>query len=131
VAITWDEFLTQIQERGEYATGKEAERVARAVLATLGSHLEGDEPRELADQLPAPCASLLLDPLPATKPLSPREFVEAAATLIKGATPETARWDTGAVLSTLADHTDADLLRRILIRLPPGYALLFGRAELA
>ncbi|MFI5681564.1 DUF2267 domain-containing protein [Streptomyces cellulosae] len=52
MAMTWDEVLTQIQECGEYATVEEAERVTRAVLATLGAHLDGDERRELADQLP-------------------------------------------------------------------------------
>ncbi|MET9800409.1 DUF2267 domain-containing protein [Streptomyces sp. NPDC006368] len=131
MAITQDEFLTQVQERGQYTTTSEAERVTRAVLAALGAHLVGAERKELADRLPAPRRPLLLDPLPATTPLSPPDFVETVALLIEGATPDTARWDTSAVLSTLADQIHEDLLRRILTQLPPGYALLFGRAELA
>lgn len=47
-----------------------------------------------------------------------------------GGTPATARWDTGAVLATVADLAGPDLLDRILTQLPSGYALLFGRAEL-
>ncbi|GAB2969080.1 DUF2267 domain-containing protein [Streptomyces pseudoechinosporeus] len=131
MAIAWEPFLAQVQERGEYTTTREAERVTRTVLATLGAHLLGSERKKLADQLPAQCQPLLLEPLPATKPLNPHEFVEAVALLIEGATPETARWDTGAVLSTLADIADKDLLHAILTQLPPGYALLFGRSELA
>ncbi|GAB2822698.1 DUF2267 domain-containing protein [Streptomyces chlorus] len=130
MAIAWEPFMAQVQERGEYTTTGEAERVTRAVLSALGAHLLGSERTELADRLPAQCQPLLLEPLPATKPLSPHEFVEAVALLIEGATPETARWDTGAVLSTLADHAGEDLLHRILTQLPPGYALLFGRFEL-
>ncbi|RPK43120.1 hypothetical protein EES37_17650 [Streptomyces sp. ADI91-18] len=47
-----------------------------------------------------------------------------------GATPATARWDTGAVLTVVARLAGPDLLARILRRLPDGYALLFGQAEL-
>lgn len=91
----------------------------------------GAERKELAEHLPPQCAPLLLDSLPASRPLSPHEFVEAVALLVEGATPDTARWDAGAVLSSLAEAAGDDLLHRILTQLPPGYALLFGRAELA
>ncbi|WP_416980886.1 DUF2267 domain-containing protein [Streptomyces sp. T028] len=131
MAIAWERFLTQVQDRGEYATTRDAEQVTRAVLATLGAHLVGAERKELAEHVPPQCRPLLMVPVPATRPLSPHEFVEAVAVLIEGATSETARWDAGAVLSTLADTTGDDLVHRILTQLPPGYALLFGRAELA
>jgi uncharacterized protein (DUF2267 family) len=131
VAIAWEPFLAQVQGRGEYATTREAERVTRAVLTTLAAHLAGTARKELADRLPPQCAPQILEPPPATRPLSAHEFVEAVALLIQGTTPETARWDTGAVLSTLADIAGEDLLHRILTQLPPGYALLFCRAELA
>ncbi|KOV52059.1 hypothetical protein ADL00_38340 [Streptomyces sp. AS58] len=123
--------MVQVQERGEYTTRREAERVTRAVLASLGAHLLGFERRELATELPAQCRPILLEVLPATSPLSPPDFVQAVAMLIEGATPETARWDTGAVLSTVADIAGKDLLHRVLTQLPPGYALLFGRSEMA
>ncbi|MFE2275645.1 DUF2267 domain-containing protein, partial [Streptomyces lavendulae] len=47
-----------------------------------------------------------------------------------GATPAVARWDTGAVLAIVTRLAGPDLLARILRRLPDGYALLFGQAEL-
>ncbi|MFD5099988.1 DUF2267 domain-containing protein [Streptomyces albidochromogenes] len=129
MGIAWDDYLVQVQDRGQYTTRREAERATRAVMTALGSHLVGAERRELSDQLPVQFQALLLDPLPATTPLSPPDFVEAVALLSGGATPQTARWDAGAVLSTLADLIDPELLRPILIQLPPGYAPLFGRTE--
>lgn len=70
---------------------------------------------------------LLLNPLPAAEPLSPERFVRATAAWIDGATNETAKWDIGAVLSAVADAAGPDLVRRILMQLPLGYDMLFGR----
>ncbi|MER6027141.1 DUF2267 domain-containing protein [Streptomyces sp. NPDC001851] len=122
----WDLFLGRVRENGAYATDKEAERVVRAVLVALGALLESEARTDLAAQLPPRCEPLLLDPLPATRPMTPAEFVAAVALLIDGATEETARWDTSAVLSTVADSVDSRLVRQILAQLPPGYGLLFG-----
>ncbi|OIK07582.1 hypothetical protein BIV23_03520 [Streptomyces monashensis] len=47
-----------------------------------------------------------------------------------GATLATARWDTGSVFAAVAASAGTELLTRILRRLPTGYTLLFGRAEL-
>ncbi|MFE7863861.1 DUF2267 domain-containing protein, partial [Streptomyces bacillaris] len=53
----------------------------------------------------------------------------ATAAWIEGATERTALWDVGAVLSVAADAAGEDLLRRILLQLPTGYDLLFGRPQ--
>jgi hypothetical protein len=39
-----------------------------------------------------------------------------------------ATWDVSAVLSVVADAAGEELMRRILLQLPPGYELFFGRA---
>ncbi|EMF01754.1 hypothetical protein H340_05109 [Streptomyces mobaraensis NBRC 13819 = DSM 40847] len=122
-----DAFLEAVRERGAYASRQEADRAARVVLALLGAHLVGEERNRLAARLPETYALILLNPLPAAEPLSAERFVRAAAAWIEGATEETALWDTGAVLSVVAEAVDADLMRRILLQLPPGYDLLFGR----
>ncbi|MET9654281.1 DUF2267 domain-containing protein [Streptomyces sp. NPDC006460] len=120
-------FLDQIQERGEYRTRAEAERVARVVLALLGAHLAGSVRAELAARLPEAYALVLLAPLQATEPLSPERFVRATAAWIEGATERTALWDIGAVLSAVATAAGETLTREVLLQLPPGYDLLFGR----
>ncbi|MFE1171025.1 DUF2267 domain-containing protein [Streptomyces sp. NPDC058773] len=125
--MRWEAFLARVQERGEYGSPEEAERAARVVLALLGAHLVGEERAELAADLPETFALILLNPLQAAEPLDPERFVRATAAWIDGATEETATWDVGAVLSVVADAADEDLMQRVLLQLPPGYDLLFGR----
>ncbi|MET9607215.1 DUF2267 domain-containing protein [Streptomyces sp. NPDC006512] len=119
-------FLAHVQERGQYATRDDAERVARVVLALLGAHLIGTVRAELAARLPETYALILLNPLQAAEPLSPERFVRATAAWIEGATEKTALWDIGAVLSTVAAAAGDGLTHEILLQLPPGYDLLFG-----
>lgn len=129
MVMNWDAFLSTVQERGEYSSHQEAERAARVVLGLLGAHLVGSERSELAAWLPESFALVLLNPLQAAEPLDPQRFVQATAAWIDGATDETAKWDVSAVLSVVADATDEDLMRRVLLQLPPGYDVLFGRPQ--
>ncbi|MFF1787764.1 DUF2267 domain-containing protein [Kitasatospora sp. NPDC058243] len=129
MTLRWEAFLEEIRERGEYDTPQEAERAARVVLALLGAHLAGGVRAELAARLPETTALVLLSPLRAVEPLSPERFVRATAAWIEGATETTALWDIGAVLSTVADAAGDDLIERVLLQLPPGYDLLFGRPQ--
>lgn len=122
-------FLGHVKERGEYGTLEEAERAARVVLALLGAHLVGDVRAQLAARLPETFALVLLNPLQSAEPLSPERFVRATAAWIEGATDRTAAWDVSAVLSTIADAAGEDLLGQILLQLPTGYDLLFGRPQ--
>jgi uncharacterized protein (DUF2267 family) len=107
MVMKWDAFLAAVQERGQYSSRQEAERATRVVIALLGA----------------------LNPLPAAEPLTAQRFVRATAAWIEGATEETAKWDVSAVLSVVADATDDELMRRVLLQLPPGYDLLFGRPQ--
>ncbi|MCP9946770.1 DUF2267 domain-containing protein [Streptomyces somaliensis] len=129
--MRWESFLEAVRERGEYASPHEAERAARVVLALLGAHLVGEVRAELAAALPETFEVILLNPLQAAEPLSPERFTRATAAWIEGATEETAKWDVGAVLSVVADAAGEDLMRRVLLQLPPGYDLLFGRPRAA
>ncbi|GES33624.1 DUF2267 domain-containing protein [Streptomyces angustmyceticus] len=131
MTLRWEAFLAHVQERGEYETSQEADRAARVVLALLGAHLVGHERAELAARLPEAYALILLNPLQAAEPLSAERFVQATAAWIEGATAETAKWDVGAVLSVVADASGEELMQRVLLQLPPGYDLLFGRPQSA
>ncbi|MBT3150388.1 DUF2267 domain-containing protein [Streptomyces sp. CHD11] len=129
MAMRWDVFLDQVRERGGYGTRAEADRASRTVLGLLGAHLVGEVRAELAARLPETFALILLNPLQAAEPLSAERFVRATAAWIEGATEQTAAWDIGAVLSVTADAAGEELTRRILLQLPPGYDLLFGRPQ--
>ncbi|WP_411104809.1 DUF2267 domain-containing protein [Streptomyces sp. cmx-4-9] len=122
-------FLEHVQDRGEYGTHDEADRVVRVVLALLGAHVVGSERAELAARLPEAYALILLNPLQAAEPLTPERFVHATAAWIEGASRATAMWDVSAVLSVVADAAGEDLTRRLLVQLPPGYDALFGRPQ--
>ncbi|MFI9047260.1 DUF2267 domain-containing protein [Streptomyces sp. NPDC053427] len=129
MTVRWEAFLDQVQERGEYGSRQEAERVARVVLALLGAHLVGEVRAQLAARLPEGFALILLNPLQSAEPLPPERFVRATAAWIEGATDQTAAWDVSAVLSTVADAAGDGLINQILLQLPAGYDLLFGRPQ--
>ncbi|MER6266697.1 DUF2267 domain-containing protein [Streptomyces sp900105755] len=129
MTVRREAFLQHVKERGEYETLEEAERAARVVLALLGAHLVGEVRAQLAARLPEGFALILLNPLQSAEPLSPERFVRATAAWIEGATEQTAAWDVSAVLSVVADATGDDLLKQILLQLPAGYDLLFGRPQ--
>ncbi|MBD0839877.1 MULTISPECIES: DUF2267 domain-containing protein [unclassified Streptomyces] len=129
MTLRHEAFLGHVQERGKYDTPEEAGRAARVVLALLGAHLVGDVRAQLAAHLPEEFALILLNPLQSAEPLSPERFVRATAAWIEGATDRTAAWDVSAVLSTVADAVGEDLLDQILLQLPAGYDLLFGRPQ--
>ncbi|MEV6213020.1 DUF2267 domain-containing protein, partial [Kitasatospora sp. NPDC051914] len=56
-------------------------------------------------------------------------FVEAVARALHTSLA-CARWDVSSVLTALAEAAGGELTDRLLGRLPRGYALLFGRADL-
>ncbi|WP_128431152.1 DUF2267 domain-containing protein [Streptomyces cyaneus] len=128
--MTFEQMLEKVRYEGAYPTRERAEEAVRLVLSGLGRQLTGDERVELAARLPFEAARILTEQIPDTQPLTGWAMVKDLATRT-GATPATTRWDTGSVLTTVAALAGPELLTRILRRLPSGYALLFGRAELA
>ncbi|WP_044387885.1 DUF2267 domain-containing protein [Streptomyces cyaneogriseus] len=127
----WTDLVEEVRDAGQYATAAEAERVTRIVLSALGGHVIGDERVDLAAALPEEAARVVASQIPATRPLTAAEFVDSVAARIEGSTPATARWDVSSVLSVLPHLVGDELVTRILAQLPPGYALLFGRADLS
>ncbi|MFM9372614.1 DUF2267 domain-containing protein [Streptomyces sp. Da 82-17] len=127
--MTFEQMLEIVRYEGAYPTRERAEESVRAVLAALGRQLAGDERVDLAARLPHEAAVVLASEIPAREPLTGWGFVKDLASRT-GRAAATTRWDTGTVLHTVARIAGEELLTRILDQLPPGYALLFGRAEL-
>ncbi|MCX5123753.1 DUF2267 domain-containing protein [Streptomyces sp. NBC_00193] len=128
-AMTFEQMLERVRYEGAYPTLERAEEAVRTVLGALGRQVTGDQRVDLAQCLPVEAALTLTAQIPATEQLTGWGFVKDMATRT-GATPATARWDTGAVLAVVTRLAGPDLLARILRRLPGGYAILFGQAEL-
>ncbi|WP_331738447.1 DUF2267 domain-containing protein [Streptomyces sp. NBC_01276] len=128
-SMTFEQMLERVRYEGAYPTRERAAVAVRQVLAALGRQLTGDERVDLARCLPVEAALALTASVPDGEPLTGWGFVKDLAART-GATPATARWDTGAVLAAVTRLTGPDLAARIVHRLPTGYALLFGQAEL-
>ncbi|MFC8507272.1 DUF2267 domain-containing protein [Streptomyces sp. NPDC057411] len=126
---SFDGLLERVRYEGAYPTRERAEHAVRSVLGALGRQLVGDERVELAALLPFEAAMDLTAQIPATTPLTGWEFVKDLAQRT-GRSPATTRWDVGAVLAPIARLAGPDLTDRMIRQLPPGYALLFGKAEL-
>lgn len=136
-----DEFYAKVRERGNYESVAEAERVTNAVLGLLGRRLAGGEAKDLAAQLPPEVQQPLLavraeagessaDERSAGDGFGVEEFLTRAASELD-ATAETAKWDTSAVLTTVAEAITGGELNQVLTQLQPGYAELFGKPELS
>ena len=54
-----DEFVARVRDLAELETNEEAERAIRATFETLRDRLAGNEPNNLADQLPEEIAAPL------------------------------------------------------------------------
>lgn len=129
--MKYDEFLAEVQQLGEYDSREEAERVTRAVLEMLAERLTGSEAEDLAAQLPDQMGDFLQTQSSAGRSLGVDEFLSEVAERLGGASAETARWDTSAVLTTVAKSIDGGQLNHVLSQLPTNYAVLFGHPELA
>ncbi|MER6566111.1 DUF2267 domain-containing protein [Streptomyces sp. NPDC001093] len=129
--MRYDEFLARVRERGEYDSQDEAAEVTEAVLGVLAQRIGPGEIDDLASQLPGPLGPGLADAKQGRpEGFGIEEFHRRVAERI-GGRPGTARWDTGAVLTTVADSVSGGELNQVLSQLPSSYATLFGKAELA
>nr|WP_051716198.1 DUF2267 domain-containing protein [Streptomyces bikiniensis] len=128
--MSYSGLLERVRYEGAYPTRERAEESVRSVLAALGRQLVGDERVDLAARLPVEAALVFTAQVPATAPLTGWEFVKDLARRT-GGSPATTRWDVGAVLAPVARLAGPELVDRVIGQLPSGYALLFGRAELA
>jgi len=126
----YEQMLEKVRYEGAYPTRERADDAVRLALAGLGRQLTGDERVDLAARLPLEAARVLTSQIPDTRPLTGWAFVKDLAAR-SGASLATTRWDVGSVFSAVAAHAGPELVTRMLLQLPSGYALLFGRGELA
>lgn len=126
--MRYDEFLVRIADNGGPDERAHADEAARTVLADLGKRLAGNEPRDLASQLPPE----LQDPLlrhngEAETGDDVDEFLRRVADHEgRGCDPEQARDHTRAVLATIAGFVSEGEINDLRAQLPAGYAPLFA-----
>lgn len=125
--MNYDEFLTRVGQRGGPSDRTYADAAAKQVLAALGQRLAGNEPRDLASQLPKE----LQDPLlrrTSTAEIGDDldEFLHRVADREgHGCDAEQALTHARAVLGTIAGFVSAGEIQDLRAQLPTGYAPLF------
>ncbi|MEU6807882.1 DUF2267 domain-containing protein [Streptomyces sp. NPDC046831] len=125
------EFLARVRELGEYDSQDEAAKVTEAVLSVLAQRISPGEVDDLASQLPGRLGPALAEAKPPqAESFGIEEFYRRVAERT-GARPRTAEWDASAVLTTVAEAVSGGELNQIISQLPSGYAVLFGKADLA
>ncbi|WP_324604050.1 DUF2267 domain-containing protein [Streptomyces sp. LaPpAH-108] len=118
-----------VRETGQYGTRTEAATVTRTVLTALAALIPLESREPLTTTLPPEAVTPLLTQPPTPHPVTARAFVDTIATRMNVPTA-TARWHVTSVLTALSQQSET-ATTRLLGCLPAGYALLFGRAELA
>ncbi|MEV0976457.1 DUF2267 domain-containing protein [Streptomyces sp. NPDC049915] len=129
--MRYDEFLARVRERGEYDSQDEAAEVTEGVLSVLAQRISPGEVDDLGSQLPGPLGQTLAAAKPQqAESFGIEEFFRRVAEKT-GARPRTAEWDASAVLTAVADAVSGGELNQVISQLPSGYAVLFGKADLA
>jgi uncharacterized protein (DUF2267 family) len=127
--MSYREFLSRVRERGGYDDTAEVARVAEAVVSVLGSRMQPDAARKLADQLPAELATVLTADNRRAATWGVSEFVQHVAETI-GSGEEEARQYTQCVLTVLGGTVSGGELNKLISGLPAAYAELLGHPEL-
>jgi uncharacterized protein (DUF2267 family) len=120
-----DEFISNVRKLGDLQSNNEAERAIRATFETLRERLAGNEPNNLADQLPPEIA----DPLRGEggrDNFSLEEFYQRVGEK-EGLDQDEAAHHAWAVASVLQEAVTTGEMDHIRDQLKPEYAELFGR----
>ncbi|MBA8825984.1 uncharacterized protein (DUF2267 family) [Saccharopolyspora lacisalsi] len=128
--MKYEEFLKGVGQRGGPTDREHADAASKMVLSAIGQRLAGQEPRELASQLPPE----LQDPL--VQHTGSAEIGDDLDDFLRrvadregrGCPPEKALEHSRAVLSTMASFVTEGELQDMRSQLPAGYAPLFEPA---
>lgn len=125
--VRYDEFIARVAEQGGPADREHAQRATTATLELLGQRLTGQEPADLAAQLPPEMKAPLSRHVGSAETFDVDEFLRRLAhSEGQGCTPEQAREHARAVLGTLSSFVSTGELADVRAQLPAGYALLFS-----
>lgn len=120
-----DEFVKRVTEIGELESREEAERAIRATLETLKQRLAGNEPDNLAAQLPEGLAEPLAGE-GGQEDFALAEFYRRVADKEGVEEPQAIR-DSRAVVLVLQEAVTTSEMDHIRDQLKGEYAELFGR----
>lgn len=120
-----DEFVARVRDLGELGTNEEAERAIRATFETLRERIAGNEPNNLADQLPEEIAAPLRGE-GGRDTFSLAEFYRRVSEK-EGVEVTEAIRQARAVATVLEEAVSAGEMEHIREQLKPEYTELFGQ----
>jgi uncharacterized protein (DUF2267 family) len=120
-----DEFVARVRDLAELETNEEAERAIRATFETLRDRLAGNEPNNLADQLPEEIAASLRGE-GGRDSFSLTEFYRRVSEKEGVEEPEAIR-HARVVATVLEEAVTTGEMDHIRDQLKPEYAELFGQ----
>jgi uncharacterized protein (DUF2267 family) len=120
--MRYEEFIARVAENVG-VSNDEAEKLTRAVLATLAERITGGEARDLAAQLPLPLQNPLLPAREEAEAFSFEEFVRRTAERA-GTDPGVAEMAVDAVMATLRDAVTPGEFDDVLAQLPEDFKRL-------
>ncbi len=126
--MDYDEFLATVRRRTTLPDNAEADQTTRIVLSTLGQRLAGQEPRDLAGQLPEQLKAPLLERTGSAENRDDfDDFLQRIADQEgPNSNPQLAREHANAVVGTMAQFVTRGELEDLRSQLPSSYAPLFG-----
>jgi uncharacterized protein (DUF2267 family) len=127
--MTYDEFLGQVRQRAHLSSNEKAERATRVVLETLAERLAGEEPLDLASQLPPEIGRPLERECAGVgNPFSVDDFFQLVS-IREEVDLSDAMQHARAVVSVLSDAVSPGELRDMRAQLPREYHRLFVGSE--
>lgn len=124
--MQFDEFINRVQEQTRMDGPEDAERIARAVLETLGERIDRKVRNGVVAQLPPALKDLVLERAQTNDQYTLEEFYNRVGARA-GLTHQTARERTRQVLSVFQEAIGEGETRQILESLPTDYGQLFNR----
>jgi uncharacterized protein (DUF2267 family) len=122
--MNYDEFIREVRSRGHMGSREEAENAARATLQTLSERLAGQEPQNLASQLPPELAEHMRDEGKG-KSFSLEEFFRRVSEKDPGVDEPRAVYHARVVMEVLQDAVTGGEMDDVRSQLPEEYAPLF------
>lgn len=123
------DFLGEVQNKAKLASLDEALNATRATLTTLAERLQGDEPANLAAQLPSEIGSLLTGEKAGLGERFDSDEFSRRVSEKEGVGLNTGVWHARAVLDVLSQAVSAGELEDVKAQLPEDYLRFFSGAE--
>ncbi len=123
--MKYEEFIGKVRKRARLASPGEAENATRATLSTLAERLKGNEPDDLAAQLPLELAEFMITPHAGSgESYGLDEFFRRVSER-EGASLADAEYHARVVIGLLAETVTVGEIDDVRAQLPPDFAHLF------